>query len=103
MDILLDDTIIYQVEVSGGGTGKPARFGVFLERRTAEAWVRSLGEDTPHTITQKHLLDTRRHHNMSVPEPDLASELPGRPLPPPSFDRPMAPPRFAIALNSPST
>jgi hypothetical protein len=98
MDMNYDDAIIYQVQVSGGGTGKAARFGVFLERRTAEAWVRSLGDGVDHTITQTHLLDTRQHHNMAIAEPDLTVSLPERPLPPPSFDRPLPPPRFSVTL-----
>jgi hypothetical protein len=96
MDNLYDDAIIYLVEVTGA-KGKP-RIGIFLERRTAEAWVRSLGEGVENKILQTHLLDTRRHHNMSVSEPDLTVSLPERPLSPPSFDRPLAPPRHQIAL-----
>ena len=99
MDMLYDDTIIYLVEVAGAAAGKGPRMGVFLERRTAEAWVRTLGEGVQNKITQTHLLDTRRHHNMSVNEPDLSAALPERPLSPPSFDRPLAPPRHAIALT----
>jgi hypothetical protein len=87
--IVYDDTIIYQVEAWGGGAGKP-RFGVFLERRTAEAWVRSLGDGTQNKITQTHLLDTRRHYNMAISEPDLSNMVSEPPLPPPSFDRPLA-------------
>jgi len=85
--VLYDDTIIYEVEVWGGGAGR-RMFGVFLERRTAEAWIRALGDGVQNKITQTHLLDTRRHYNMSISEPDLSSELPERPLPPPNFDRP---------------
>jgi hypothetical protein len=87
--ILYDDTIIYEVEVWGGAAGK-RMFGVFLERRTAEAWVRALGEGVQNKIVQTHLLDTRRHYNMSISEPDLSAALPERPLPPPSFDRPLS-------------
>ena len=97
MDNLYDDAIIYLVEVTGAAAGK-GRIGIFLERRTAEAWVRTLGEGVQHKIVQTHLLDTRRHHNMSVAEPDLAVALPERPLPPPSFDRPLAPPRQQVAV-----
>jgi hypothetical protein len=97
MDNLYDDAIIYLVETNGAGAGK-ARIGIFLERRTAEAWVRSLGDGVQHKIVQTHLLDTRRHHNMSVSEPDLTLSLPERPLSPPSFDRPLSPPRHHIAV-----
>ena len=97
MDSLYDDMIIYLVEVEGGKGGK--RTGVFLERRTAEAWVRTLGEGVQNKITQSHMLDTRRHHNLAVTEPDLSTALPERPLSPPSFDRPLAPPRFAVAIT----
>jgi len=97
MDLMYDDAVIYLVEVDGTG-GQKGRMGVFLERRTAEAWVRSLGEGVSNKITQTHLLDTRWHHNMTVSPPDLSGALPERPLPPPSFDRPLAPPRYSIAL-----
>jgi hypothetical protein len=97
MDNLYDDAIIYLVEAGGGAVGK-GRIGVFLERRTAEAWVRSLGFGVENKITLTHLLDTRRHHNMSVSEPDLTVSLPERPLSPPSFDQPLSPPHYAIAL-----
>jgi len=96
--ILYDDTIIYQVEVWGGVAGK-GTFGVFLERRTAEAWVRTLGEGVQNKVTQTHLLDTRRHYNMSISEPDLSSALPERPLPPPNFDRPLSATRPAITAG----
>ncbi len=98
MDSLYDDMIIYLVEVEGPG-GAKARSGVFLERRTAEAWVRTLGEGVQNKITQSHMLDTRRHHNMAVTEPDLSVALPVRPLPPPSFDRPLPPRRVAVAIS----
>jgi hypothetical protein len=94
--IVYDDTIIYQVEAWGGSAGK-RKFGVFLERRTAEAWVRTLGEGVQNTITQTHMLDTRCHYNMSISEPDLSVALPERPLSPPSFDRPLAPSRLNVA------
>jgi hypothetical protein len=94
--VLYDDMIIYEVQVWGGGAGK-GMFGVFLERRTAEAWVRALGGQVQNKITQTHLLDTRRHYNMSISEPDLSAALPERPLPPPSFDRPIGVVRQLIA------
>src|SRR3954463_7294351 len=78
--VLYDDTIIYQVEVWGGAVGAKSAFGVFSERRTAEAWIRSLGEGVQTPITHPPLLDPRRHYNMSISEPDLSSELPGRDL-----------------------
>jgi hypothetical protein len=89
--ILYDDTIIYLVEVSGSGAAKGA-MGVFLERRTAEAWVRSLGGEVQNKISQTHLLDHRRHYNMSVAAPDLTVALPERPLPPPNFGKALPPP-----------
>lgn len=97
MDLMYDDAVIYLVEVEGT-QGHKGRMGVFLERRTAEAWIRSLGETVPNRITQTHLQDTRRNHNMAVTPPDLSGELPERPLPAPSFDRPLAPPRVTITL-----
>jgi hypothetical protein len=98
MDMRYDDTVIYLVEATGGGAGK-GRIGVFLERRTAEAWVRSLGDGVQNKISQTHLLDTRRCHNESVTEPDLSLALPERPLSPPSFDRPLPPRQYLIALG----
>ena len=98
MDLMYDDAVIYLVEIEGSG-GHKGRMGVFLERRTAEAWIRSLGDQgVPNKITQTHLQDTRQNHNMAVTPPDLSGELPERPLPPPSFDRPLSPPRHSIAL-----
>ena len=97
--ILYDDTIIYEVEVWGGRVGAKSAFGVFAERRTAEAWIRSLGDGIENRITQKHLLDTRRHYNMSVSEPDLSRDLPGRDLPPPNFSTGLPPRRFSPALT----
>jgi hypothetical protein len=97
--ILYDDTIIYEVEVWGGRVGAKSAFGVFAERRTAEAWIRSLGDGVENRITQKHLLDTRRHYNMSITEPDLSNELPGRELPPPNFSTGLPPRRFSPALT----
>jgi len=97
--ILYDDTIIYEVEVWGGRVGAKSAFGVFAERRTAEAWIRSLGDGIENRITQKHLLDTRRHYNMSISEPDLSNELPGRDLPPPNFSTSLPPRRFSPALT----
>lgn len=102
MDLLYDDAVIYLAEVTGG-PGNKNRIGVFLERRTAEAWLRTLGDGVQNKISTTHLLDTRHHYNMSVSEPDLSLALPDRPLSPPSFDRPLAPPRFAIALNAPES
>ena len=97
--ILYDDTIIYEVEVWGGRVGAKSAFGVFAERRTAEAWIRSLGDWVENRIIQKHLLDTRRHYNMSISEPDLSTELPGRDLPPPNFSTGLPPRRFSPSLT----
>ncbi|MEJ0069109.1 MAG: hypothetical protein WDO24_10670 [Pseudomonadota bacterium] len=72
---------------------------MFLERRTAEAWVRTQGENVQNKITQTHMLDTRRHYNMSISEPDLSVALPERPLSPPSFDRPMSLTRLNVATS----
>lgn len=96
--ILYDDTIIYEVEVWGGRVGAKSAFGVFAERRTAEAWVRSLGEGVQNRINQTHLLDTRRHYNMSISEPDLSVALPERPLPPPNLSTGLPPRRMSPAI-----
>jgi len=94
--ILYDDTIIYQVEATRSGK---TMMGVFLERRTAEAWIRSLGEGVDNRITQTHLLDTRRHYNMSVSEPDLSTEPSQRPLEPPNYSSGLPPKRYSVNFN----
>src|SRR5258708_5901257 len=64
-----------------------------------EGGVRAVGEGVQNKITQANMLDARRHHNMAVTEPDLSTALPERPLSPPSFDRPLAPRRVAVAIS----
>ncbi|KJV10968.1 hypothetical protein VZ95_01400, partial [Elstera litoralis] len=55
--------IVYTVEARSR-TGADKRFGVFMDRRTAECWTKKLGDDVDTVITESYLWDRRHNHNL---------------------------------------
>ncbi len=61
----MTEHIVYTVEARSR-TGADKRFGVFMDRRTAECWTKKLGEEVDVVITESYLWDRRHNHNLGM-------------------------------------